>query len=182
MCGDCVKILLDSTDKRSWEEQKQDWSLLYDSSLCYDYYSMQTKGDPLVLSNQKPEAEYCICGVAIVHQFIVYNDKRLIAYLMGSVCICRYRETDKTDRGAFNGNIVMENQMGELHRYFCDICNKTVSIEQRTKHEASATHEKKFLMKYYRICTKCKQYTIDKNKPAYFHTCSACYVFKPKAK
>lgn len=180
MCLGCVKILVDKQDRRPWDNQKLDWSLKSTADVEYEYWSLDDHST-LIKSNVMPiDIKHCICGHAICKQFNVYNDARRVCCIMGSVCICRYKANDQSERGAFTGNTMMEEQMAELNKYHCDICNKTMSTDRFIKHNSSPTHKKNYKLKNYRMCRCCKQYKIEINKPAYYHTCSGCYKFKPK--
>lgn len=177
MCNECVKILLDKKDERKWEEQKLDWTLdicEVDEYLIYDdHFKTVVK-----LTTMPDRALNCICGVKILNNYLVFNKKRRICALLGSVCICKHKIDEKPDNGAFNGNNIIEQQMIDLHKYHCDICNKTMSKDNQYKHEISQLHKKKYKMKHYRLCKSCKTYSIDKNKPNHFYMCTNCYKSK----
>lgn len=187
MCPGCVRVLVDKKDGRSWDEQKLDWSLKSTPDMIYQYWSYNEDkaniGNIIVKSEVKPDSvKNCICGHAICKNYSVYNDKRKICCIMGSVCICRYKKNDDNQRGAFTGNPIMEAQMVELHRFHCEICDKTMNIETVMKHNNSPTHKKNYKIKHFRACRLCKQYTIERIKPSYYHTCSECYKFTKRTK
>jgi len=175
MCKDCVKILVDKKDNRSWDEQKQDWSLTGELEK-YVYLVFDKHFNTVVKFDSIPdEITNCICGVLIHDNFKVYNDKRGICAILGSVCICRYRKSEIIDNGAFSGNLIIENQMTDLHKYHCDVCNKTMNKDNEYKHNNSNLHKKNYKIKNYRLCKSCKTYSIEKTKPKYFYACSNCY-------
>lgn len=181
MCNNCVKLLVNKQDQRKWNEQKLDWSLHPTEGKVYEYYHSEGSQKALVKSNELPKGiRHCVCGHQIDINYPVYNDKTNLCYILGSVCICRYKKNDKSTRGAFTGNEVMEQQMKVLHSYHCDVCNKTIAIEQKIKHEETKKHKKNYLIQNYRLCRKCKEYTIEITKPSYYHTCRMCYIFKKK--
>lgn len=187
MCETCIKLIIDKNDKRSWDEQKLDWSLEKDKSVEYDYIALESKPledetnkKELSTLKSKPNTGYCICGHPIAKPYYVYNSKLKLCYQMGSVCICRYKKNDTSDKGVFTGNQEMEDKMRELQKFHCDICNKTMNIERVMKHNDSPMHKKKYKMKNFRMCKICKDYKIEKIKPSYYHTCSRCYKFVPK--
>lgn len=186
MCKSCVKILIDPKDNRNWQDQKLDWSLKKKEDIEYEYwYYNSSLGDIIKIEKSKIEPEVinkCICGILIGRSYYVYNNERQICCIMGSVCICRYKKNDTNERGAFIGNQNIENQMVELNRYHCDICDKTISNDRITKHNDSPTHKKNYKIKNFRMCKVCKQYKIEKIKPAYYHTCSQCYKATPRFK
>lgn len=181
MCNNCVKILINRQEKRSWEEQKLDWTMKPSQNIEYDYYhSVHPKKDLVKTQEMPSTVNYCICGHLIVNKFPVYNDKRKLCYVMGSVCICRYKKNDKSNHGAFIGNQLIETQLTELNKYKCETCNKMMSKDNIDKHNNSPRHIKNYLIKNYRKCRVCDQYEIQVTKPTYYHTCSGCYKFKPK--
>lgn len=191
MCKACINIIIDKEDPRLWDEQKQDWALSGEKDIQYKYRYLEdgiikeSDEEPNFIEDindfmyDKKEC-HCICGHVIKNKFIVYNDNRRVAYVLGSVCIHHYDKTKngKDNDGIFNGNDTIELQFDKMNRYTCKFCNKEIKKDRKDKHNLTERHKKNELIYNFRKCDRCQLYTIPKIKPLNYNYCTDCFKIR----